>query len=144
GSPSSIYSPPEITSRAPASHFRGRGADSGKRAPRMRVVLTPRYFVMAAMKQRLLTPGPTPVPADTLLELARPMVYHRTPEARAVLGEVVAGLKQVFYTQAPVVPLTCSGTGGLEAALVSTVPPGGKAICLVAGKFGERWRTICK
>jgi len=99
---------------------------------------------MAAMKQRLLTPGPTPVPADTLLELARPMVYHRTPEARAVLGEVVAGLKQVFYTQAPVVPLTCSGTGGLEAALVSTVPPGGKAICLVAGKFGERWRTICK
>jgi aspartate aminotransferase-like enzyme len=96
------------------------------------------------MKQRLLTPGPTPVPEETLLELARPMVYHRTAEARAVLGEVVAGLQQVFCTRNPVIPLTSSGTGGLEAALANCVPPGGKAICLSAGKFGERWRSIAK
>jgi serine---pyruvate transaminase len=99
---------------------------------------------MTVMKQRLLTPGPTPVPEDVLLELARPMIYHRTPEARALLGEVVQGLQQVFCTRGPIVPLTCSGTGGLEAALVSTVPPGGKAICLTAGKFAERWRNIGK
>src|SRR5205814_5627900 len=36
------------------------------------------------MKQRLLAPGPTPVPEETLLELAKPVVYHRTPESRQV------------------------------------------------------------
>ena len=30
------------------------------------------------MKQRLLTPGPTPVPEETLLELAKPVFYHRS------------------------------------------------------------------
>jgi aspartate aminotransferase-like enzyme len=32
----------------------------------------------------------------------------------------------------------------LEAALVNCVPPGAKAICLIAGRFGERWRSLCK
>ncbi len=99
---------------------------------------------MGVMKQRMLTPGPTPVPEETLLELARPLAYHRSPEARKILGEVVAGLQTIFCTKSPIVPLTCSGTGGLEAALASSVPPGGKAICLIAGRFGERWRHICK
>ena len=34
------------------------------------------------MKQRLLTPGPTPVPEETLLELAKPVFYHRSPQFR--------------------------------------------------------------
>ena len=34
------------------------------------------------MKQRLLTPGPTPVPEDTLLELAKPVFYHRSAAVR--------------------------------------------------------------
>jgi aspartate aminotransferase-like enzyme len=72
------------------------------------------------------------------------MVYHRTPQSRDVIAEVVRGLQQVFCTRHPVMPLTCSGTGALEAALVNCVPPGGKAICLSAGKFGERWRSIAQ
>ena len=95
-------------------------------------------------KKRLLAPGPTPVPEETLLELARPVPYHRTDEMRAVIGEVVADLQTVFCTKNPIFPLTCSGTGGLEAALVNVVPPGKKAICLTAGRFGERWTKICK
>src|SRR4029077_7042048 len=43
-----------------------------------------------------------------------------------------------------VVPLTSSGTGGLEAAIVNCLPPGSKAICLIAGRFGERWKNLCK
>lgn len=96
------------------------------------------------MKLRLLTPGPTPVPEETLLELARPMIYHRTPEFRKILGEVLDDLKYVFRTSNLVVPMTCSGTGALESALLNVCPPGSKAICLVAGKFGERWRSICQ
>jgi serine---pyruvate transaminase len=95
-------------------------------------------------KFRLLAPGPTPVPEETLLELAKPVPYHRTPEFRQLLGEVLEDLKYVFRTQNPVIPLTASGTGGLEAAVVNALPPGSKAICLIAGRFGERWRSICK
>src|SRR5205823_10072751 len=84
------------------------------------------------MKQRLLTPGPTPVPEETLLELAKPVVYHRTAESRQVMLEVLKGLQHVFQTRQSVIPLTSSGTGGLEAAIVNTLPPKSKAICLIA------------
>ena len=96
------------------------------------------------MKQRLLTPGPSPVPEDTLLELAKPVPHHRTAEFRQILGEVLEDLQYVFQTRNPVIPLTSSGTGGLEAAVVNCLPPGSKAICLSAGRFGERWRNLCK
>src|SRR5207237_1018677 len=96
------------------------------------------------MKFRLLTPGPTPVPEETLLELARPVTYHRAPGFRAVMAEVVEGLKYVFQTKNPVLVLTASGTGGMEAAVSNCVAPGEKAILLIAGRFGERWRSLCK
>jgi aspartate aminotransferase-like enzyme len=96
------------------------------------------------MKFRLLTPGPTPVPEETLLELAKPVVYHRTPEFRALLAEVLEDLKYVYCTRNQVVPLTSAGTGGMEASVANCLPPGSKAICLSAGRFGERWRNICK
>jgi aspartate aminotransferase-like enzyme len=96
------------------------------------------------MKQRLLTPGPTPVPEETLLELAKPMIFHRTAEFRAMLGEVLADLQKIFVTKNLIVPLTSSGTGALEAALANSVPAGAKIICLIAGRFGERWKNIAK
>ncbi len=96
------------------------------------------------MKLRLLTPGPTPVPEEILLELAKPMYYHRSPEFREIFKEVNVGLKTVFATSQPVLTLTSSGTGSMEAALVNAVSPGGKVICLIAGRFGERWRHLCQ
>jgi aspartate aminotransferase-like enzyme len=96
------------------------------------------------MKFRLLTPGPTPVPEETLLDLARPVLYHRTAEFRQILAEVTADLQYVFQTRQPVLTLTSSGTGGLEAAIANCLPAGSKAICLIAGRFGERWRSLCK
>lgn len=96
------------------------------------------------MKHRLLTPGPTPVPEETLLDLARPMIFHRTAEFRAMLAEVLSGLQTIFVTKNLVIPLTASGTGALEAALANSVPQGSKIICLIAGRFGERWKNIAK
>ncbi len=50
-------------------------------------------------KPRLMTPGPAMVPEDVLLELARPVIHHRSAEAKEVITEVAAGLKEVFQTQ---------------------------------------------
>ncbi len=96
------------------------------------------------MKPRLFTPGPTPVPEETLLELAKPVTYHRAAEAKAILAEVSEDLKYVFQTAQPVFTLTCSGTGGMEAAVSNTLAIGEKAILCTAGRWGERWRGILK
>lgn len=95
-------------------------------------------------KQRLLTPGPTQVPEPALMAMARQVAHHRTPEFRALLAEVLAGLKYVFQTENDVLLLTCSGTGAMEAAVVNLVHRGGKAIVLESGKFSERWRKLCE
>jgi aspartate aminotransferase-like enzyme len=96
------------------------------------------------MKQRMLTPGPTPVPEETLLELARPVFYHRSATFRKLLLEVTADLQYLFCTKNPVLTLTASGTGGMEAAIASCLPPGAKVVCLSAGRWGERWRNIAR
>lgn len=96
------------------------------------------------MKRRLLTPGPSPVPEDTLLELAKPVFFHRSAEFRDMLKEVETDLQYVFQTKNPVAILTSSGTGGMEAAVANTLAPGDKAICLISGRWGERWRNLCK
>jgi len=96
------------------------------------------------MRFRLLAPGPTPVPEDTLLEMAKPVFYHRSAEFRNLLREVEEDLQYVFQTANPVLPLTSSGTGALEAAVVNCLPAGSKVICLIGGRFGERWRSLCK
>src|SRR5579859_967894 len=83
------------------------------------------------MKQRLLTPGPTPVPEETLLELAKPVPYHRTAQFRQILAEVLEDLQYVYRTRNQVIPLTSSGTGAMEAAVVNCLPPGSKALCLI-------------
>jgi aspartate aminotransferase-like enzyme len=91
-----------------------------------------------------MTPGPTPVPEEARLRLARQLIHHRTDEFRRVLAEVIEGLKYVFQTKNDVLILSCSGTGAMEAAVTNVVPRGGKAIVLESGKFAERWRKIAE
>jgi aspartate aminotransferase-like enzyme len=95
-------------------------------------------------KPRLMTPGPTQVPEQALLTLARQVTHHRTPEFIALLKEAIEGLKEVFQTKGDVIVLTSSGSGAMEAAVVNLVPRGGKAIVLEAGRFAQRWSEICQ
>src|SRR3989442_2794663 len=95
-------------------------------------------------KYQLMAPGPTPVPSQVLLAMAQPMIHHRTPEYEALFIEVRAGLKALFQTAQDVVPLTCSGTGAMEAAVVNTLSAGDTVALIQAGKFGERRTEIAK
>jgi len=97
-----------------------------------------------AIKQYLLTPGPTPVPERVMLAMARPIVHHRTADFARIFGEAADGLKWIFQTKQPVLMLSGSGTLAMEAAVVNTMKRGDKALCIVGGKFGERWRNLCK
>ena len=91
------------------------------------------------MKKRLFTPGPTPVPENVMLKMAEPIIHHRNQEFREVLTHVNANLQYLFQTRQPVLTLTCSGTGGVEATFVSLFSRGDTIISVNGGKFGERW-----
>ncbi len=93
-------------------------------------------------KNRLFAPGPTPVPEDTLLELARPMFHHRTGEYRAMLEKLTANMQTILGTKQEVYTLTGSGSAGMEAAVANVVARGETMIAVRGGKFGERWADI--
>jgi len=95
-------------------------------------------------KQRLFAPGPTPVPEDTLLELARPMFHHRTAEYRAMLERLTGDLQYIIQTGREVYTITGSGSAAMEAAVVNLVAPGETMVAVVGGKFGERWAEMGK
>ena len=92
----------------------------------------------------LRIPGPTPCPEVVLKEMSRQMINHRGPEFCQILNDVTENLKQLFQTRNDVFLLTCSGTGGLEAAVVNTLSPGDKVLAVSTGVFGDRFATIAK
>ena len=96
------------------------------------------------MKKYLFTPGPVPVPEEILLEMARPIIHHRTADFEKIFAEVRDGLKYIFQTKEEVFVLASSGTGAMEGAVANTLSRGDKALVVDGGKFGERWSKICK
>jgi len=94
------------------------------------------------MKRVLFTPGPTELPAEVLAAMARPIIHHRTDEYRGHFLETTRLLREHLGTTQPVLTLSCSGSGAMEAALVNLLSPGDEAIVVEGGKFGDRWRAI--
>jgi aspartate aminotransferase-like enzyme len=95
-------------------------------------------------KYQLMAPGPTPIPSEVLLAMAQPIIHHRTPEYEALFVEVRAGLGRLFQTRHDVIPLACSGTGAMEAAVVNTLSAGDTVAVIRAGKFADRWSDLAK
>jgi len=95
-------------------------------------------------KLRLFTPGPTMVPEDVMLEMARPMEHHRTAWYREMGKQVHELLQYLFQTKAICLTFTGSGTSAMEGAIVGCCPPGHKALVFLNGKFAERWAKVCK
>src|SRR5437879_8871113 len=92
----------------------------------------------------LMTPGPTPVPPEVLLAQGSPIVYHRGPGFAQVLREVTEGLQWIYETSNDVLTFTCSGSGGMEAAVVNCFSLGDRVLVVSVGNFGQRFVKICK
>ena len=90
----------------------------------------------------LMTPGPTPVPAEVLLAQGSPIVYHRGPGYAAVLRECTEGLQWLMNTSNDVLTYTASGSGGMESAVVNLFSPGDRVLVVSVGNFGERFQKI--
>src|SRR3989344_1149347 len=94
-------------------------------------------------KDYLLTPGPTPVPPEILLSMAKPIIHHRTPQFQAILKEVFENLKYAYQTKNDVLIFASSGTGAMEASVVNLLSSGDTALVVQGGKFGERFTELC-
>ncbi len=95
-------------------------------------------------KNRLFTPGPTPLLPVAQTAMASYGAHHRTAEFRALFARVLADLKEFIGTNHEVLVLSSSGTGLMEASVSNLTSPGDRVLVLSAGKFGERWISLAK
>jgi aspartate aminotransferase-like enzyme len=99
---------------------------------------------MHIKKQRLLTPGPTPLYPKALHAMMEADLHHRTEDFRNLYRSVLADLKEVLGTTNDVLVLVASGTGAMDASVTNCLSAGDRVIVCTAGKFGERWVEIAK
>jgi aspartate aminotransferase-like enzyme len=95
-------------------------------------------------KNRLFTPGPTPLLPAAQTAMASFTAHHRTADFKALFQRVLADMKDFIGTKNDVLVLACSGTGVMEASVSNLTSPGDKVLVLTAGKFGERWTGLGK
>lgn len=93
----------------------------------------------------MLTPGPSCVDPRVYRALAAPLVGHLDPWFTQMMGDVQVLLRRVFRTENPLTfPISASGSGGIEAAVVNPLEEGDEAIVCVNGWFSERMAVVAE
>lgn len=91
----------------------------------------------------MLTPGPSSMDPRVYRALATPLVGHMDPWFKGCMEDTQILLRQIFQTENHVtMPLSASGSGGIEASLVNSLEEGDEAIICVNGWFSDRMAEI--
>jgi alanine-glyoxylate transaminase/serine-glyoxylate transaminase/serine-pyruvate transaminase len=91
----------------------------------------------------MLTPGPSSVDPRVYRALATPIVGHLDPWFKGCMDETQLLLRQIFQTENRLtMPLSASGSGGIEASVLNVLEAGDEAIIAVNGVFSERMYEI--
>ena len=94
-------------------------------------------------KRLLLGPGPSPVDDRVLAAMSAPVFGHLDPLFLRCMDDVQALLRYVFETENRVtIPISATGSAGMEAALVNVIEPGDEVVVCINGVFGTRMRDI--
>jgi alanine-glyoxylate transaminase/serine-glyoxylate transaminase/serine-pyruvate transaminase len=96
--------------------------------------------------QRLmLTPGPSCVDPRVYRAMAAPIVGHMDPWFTQTMTDVQELLRRVFQTQNRITfPISASGSGGIEAAVMNALDAGDECIVCINGTFSERMAIIAE
>lgn len=98
-----------------------------------------KYKDLAISPRILLGPGPSMVAPRVLNALSYPLVGHLDPQFLALMKEVQQLLRYVYQTENELtVPISGTGSAGMEAALCNFIEPGDNVLVAVLGYFGER------
>ncbi len=93
----------------------------------------------------MLTPGPSCLDPRVYRALAAPLVGHMDPWFTEMMGDLPVLLRKVFQTQNRITfPISASGSGGIEAAVLNPVEAGDQCIVCVNGMFSERMAIIAE
>ena len=91
----------------------------------------------------LMGPGPSEANARVLKAMTTPMLGYLDTKFVEVMDDTVALLRQVFGTENRLtLPVSGTGTAGMEAALANVVEPGDGVVVGINGYFGERIANI--
>lgn len=91
----------------------------------------------------LLGPGPSTVSPRVLRAMATPLLGHLDPEFLALMDEIQEMLRLLFRTKNELtLPLSGTGTAGMEAALCNFIEPGDNVLVASMGYFGDRMQEI--
>src|SRR3989440_257829 len=100
---------------------------------------------MPQSERLLLGPGPSNPYPEAVAALTRPVLGHLDPEFLALLDETMERLRSVFRTKnALTLPISGTGSAGMEACFVNLLEPGDTAIVGVNGVFGERMADVAR
>src|SRR5207245_11675650 len=84
-------------------------------------------------------PGPSNPYPEVMAALGRPVIGHLDPEFLTLLDETCDRLRRVFRTDNTLtLPISGTGSAGMEAACVNVVRRGDVVVVGVNGVFGER------
>jgi alanine-glyoxylate transaminase/serine-glyoxylate transaminase/serine-pyruvate transaminase len=90
-------------------------------------------------KRLLLGPGPSPVDERVLRAMSEPLLGHLDPDFLQMMDETQELLRYVFETRHRLtIPISGTGSAGMEASLVNLLEPGDTAVICIHGVFGER------
>jgi alanine-glyoxylate transaminase / serine-glyoxylate transaminase / serine-pyruvate transaminase len=93
----------------------------------------------------MLTPGPSCVDPRVYRAMAAPIVGHMDPWFTKMMDDVQILLRRVFQTQNHLTfPISASGSGGIEAAVMNPLDAGEECIVCVNGAFSERMAIIAE
>ncbi len=107
--------------------------------------MTERIGELLPPTRLMLTPGPSCMDPRVYRALATPLVGHLDPWFMAMMGDVQELLRRVFRTENRVTfPISASGSGGIEAAVLNPLEAGDEAIVCVNGWFSERMAVIAE
>jgi alanine-glyoxylate transaminase/serine-glyoxylate transaminase/serine-pyruvate transaminase len=91
----------------------------------------------------MLTPGPSSMDPRVYRALATPLVGHVDPWFRGCMEDTQVLMRQIFQTENRItMPLSASGSGGIEASVVNVLEEGDEAIVCVNGWFSDRMAEI--
>ena len=94
---------------------------------------------MTTTRRVLMGPGPSNPYPEVMSALASPLLGHLDPEFLQILDEVNDRLRTAFVTANRLtLPVSGTGSAGMEAAFVNVVGPGDVVVVGVNGLFGER------
>ena len=105
--------------------------------------LIPPSEVFPPPERLLLGPGPSQVHPRVLAAMALPLVGHLDPSFVALMDETKRMLRAVFGTTNELtIPISGTGSAGLEAAIVNLVEPGDEVVIGVNGGGARCWRLL--